>query len=296
MKLRVGERLGRRATRPETGVARRRWLSAAVVVAALAAGLGPRSSRAQTKTVEELSEQAMLRYQAGEYNDAITLYLKAYQAQASARLLYNVATIYDRKLGERALALDHYRRYVNAPDAEPELVQKALARMQVLKDLLDKMAAAQAPRPSQPAVDTAPAASHPASTATAPRTDTPLRASTQASRGTPWRPMKVAGWTLGGVGVASLVTGAAFAVQARSENSTAKKTCAGSTCTTQAGVDASSRAVTWARRADIAFGAGLAATAAGVALLLWPQGSGTTAAASPSAGGTGLVVAIQGVW
>jgi hypothetical protein len=295
MKLWVRERFG--LTHASVGGGWRRWLSGMLVVAVLVATLSPRASLAQqAKQVEDLSEQAMLKYQAGDYNEAITLYLRAYQMQPSARLLYNVATIYDRKLGERGLGLEHYRRYVNAADAEPELVQKALARMQVLKDLIDKVSAAQAPRSPSPAAETAPAATASATTATATRTDTPLGTTAQAPRGGGMRPLKLAGWAAGGVGVASLVAGTVFAVKARNENSTAKDTCSGGKCTTQAGVDASSRALTWAHRADWAFGAGVAVTAAGVAMLLWPQGNGTTAAASPSANGTGLVVAVQGVW
>ena len=84
--------------------------------------------------VESLAARAQQAYQGARYGDAVALYLKAYRLQPASILLYNVAYIYDRKLDEPDLAVTYYRRYIQAVDAEPDLVQKATRRLRVFKE------------------------------------------------------------------------------------------------------------------------------------------------------------------
>ena len=83
--------------------------------------------------VEALAEKANTLYQARKYDQAIRYYLQAYKLGRTAALLYNVAYIYDRDLKDTDLAIAFYRRYITAPDADPELVQQATGRIRELK-------------------------------------------------------------------------------------------------------------------------------------------------------------------
>src|SRR5262249_3618072 len=105
----------------------------------LSLALGTVEAQAQSnqdpspKGGEAIAAQAFELYNKGEYVRAITLYLKAYQAEPAAAIIFNVARIYDQKLHDRVLAIDYYQRYLSAPDAEPELVQRANERIIALR-------------------------------------------------------------------------------------------------------------------------------------------------------------------
>ncbi len=92
-----------------------------------------RAERALAKKVEALAASAREAFEQGDFAKAVAEYIKAYQLQPEAPLVYNIAFIYDRKLGERALAMTYYRHFVEDPDADPTLVEKALSRLEELK-------------------------------------------------------------------------------------------------------------------------------------------------------------------
>ncbi len=92
-----------------------------------------RAERALAKKVEALASSAREAFGRGDFAKAVAEYIKAYQLQPEAPLVYNIAFIYDRKLGERALAMTYYRHFVEDPDADPDLVEKALSRLEELK-------------------------------------------------------------------------------------------------------------------------------------------------------------------
>lgn len=98
--------------------------------AALAAEAGDPAAMAE---VEARAAEARRHYQAGEFDRAVALYLDAWRLAPAAALLYNIAHIYDRKLNEIDLAIDFYRRYIAAPDADPQAVARATTRITELK-------------------------------------------------------------------------------------------------------------------------------------------------------------------
>jgi tetratricopeptide (TPR) repeat protein len=147
---------------------------------------------AALKEVERLSHEAVTHYKAKDFAKAVAAYVKAYHLARAGRLLYNIAWIYDQHLSEPDLALDYYRRYVGAPDAEAELVEKALNRMKVIR-----LSAAAAPGPAGRTDGLAgPGAS--------PRAAPPGA----ASRGLTGP--QIGGWVLFAVGVAGLGAGGAL--------------------------------------------------------------------------------------
>lgn len=115
-----------------------RGLAGSTALALLCSAATPvGTARAQgadtVEQVERLAGEARALYDKEEYGQAVAVYLEAYKLQPTAAVLYNVAVIYDKKLGEADLAIDFYRRYIGSPDADPAVVQRATARIQELK-------------------------------------------------------------------------------------------------------------------------------------------------------------------
>jgi hypothetical protein len=86
-----------------------------------------------TAAAEELADQAYKQQAAGKYAEAIGTYVRAYELSGAGAILFNVATIYDRKLHERSLAMEYFRRYLQTADAQAAFVQKATDRLSVLR-------------------------------------------------------------------------------------------------------------------------------------------------------------------
>lgn len=96
---------------------------------------GTATAQPSSKTLEQLAREGRDYYTAGEYAKAVSSYIEAYQLEPAAAVLYNIAFIYDRKLGEEKLAMSYLRRYVQAEDSDPAIVQRALERLDQLKAL-----------------------------------------------------------------------------------------------------------------------------------------------------------------
>lgn len=111
----------------------RRWAKTTAMALLLAAPVQAQPGDDTVSKVEALAGEAQTLYKAGEFGQAVAKYLEAYKLQPAAAVLYNVAVIYDKKLREVDLAIEYYRRYIASPDADPEAVQRATARLQALK-------------------------------------------------------------------------------------------------------------------------------------------------------------------
>jgi tetratricopeptide (TPR) repeat protein len=171
-----------------------------VLVLAIAMS-GPVGAAAQgAPDVEALAGQGRELYDKGEFTEAVAMYMRAYQAAPAAALLYNIAHIYDRKLGERELAIDFYRRYITSPDADPGVVARATERIQTLK----KEAEAQATPPPPPVRALPDETAAPAPTAHA-----------QTSSG--GMGQRTWGWLAAGTGVALLAGGGVVGFLARDD-------------------------------------------------------------------------------
>ncbi len=232
-------------------------------------------------TAEQLAEQAYEQHAAGKDAEAISTYLRAYELSKASALLFNVATIYDRKLRERGLAEDFYRRYLAATDAEPDLVRKATERLTALKKEDDAEAAAKsasitvAPIPTTaPAAAAAPAQAEPVA---APPPSAPASSDTSGA-GT--RPLRTAGFVVGAVGVASIGTSLVLGLVAKGKNDDANAICNGAACTNDRGVTLAHDAGTFATVSTIAFVSGLALVGAGVTMIvLAPKSASASSAA-----------------
>lgn len=153
----------------------------------------PTAINAQEVNAEQFAEQAYQKYEKGAFPEAIALYMKSYEISRDARILFNVAQIYDKKIQDRELAIDYYRRYLKTTTTEAELVKRATERIAVLS-------AASTPPPPLPA-----SANPSAKTAAAPPTSapTPTPAPTSNESTGMW-----IGWTTTGtLALGALITG-----------------------------------------------------------------------------------------
>jgi tetratricopeptide (TPR) repeat protein len=176
---------------------------AAALPLALLAPAAVCAQSAEADSAELLAREARTHYDAGRFEQAVSAYLKAYRASPSAGYLYNIAVVYDRKLNESGLAIDFYRRYIVAEDADPTAVERATTRIKALKaqapvDPLDAPPARPAPASESPPV--------------ASEADAPAPRPAAAAEGGAGR--RIAAYTLLGVGGASLIGGAALGVLA----------------------------------------------------------------------------------
>ncbi len=227
--------------------------------------------------VEDYAARAYELVNKGQYNDAIALYLRGYQLTPTSALLFNIASIYDKRLQERELAADYYRRYLRAVDADPELAKKASARLEAIKDELARAAQNRAvtvlPDPkSAPLVSPPPSA--------------PLQVQEPASKAAPFPTSRVAGIVVGAAGLAAVGVGLGFGASAKSLNEKALTFCRGKTCWDQRGVDLTNQAKSAAMVATVSVAAGAAAFAAGLVLAIVAPGSPTSGAVAWRVGPT----------
>jgi hypothetical protein len=261
------------------GVFRR--IAAGATIASLAlslAGSTAFADESSRQTVEQLAEKAYQQHAAGKYADSIATYLKAYEISKASETLFNVATIYDRKLNERELAEDYYRRYIRQPDANPDLVRRATERLTTMKREAQEEMARKAALPAPtPVAATAPVAVSPE---LAPRT-----------RPDPgWH---TAGIIVGATGVAGVLAGLALGAAAKTKNDTANGECSGQSCASQQGVTDARDAGRFATFSTVSVAAGGALVAAGLALYIaapsrpYEARTGSTLTIAPQAGSRG---------
>ena len=69
----------------------------------------PAEASTPTARVEALAATAGTRYQEGKFQEAIKLYLQAYQIIPDPALLFNVAVIYDLQVRDPEVAIEYWR-------------------------------------------------------------------------------------------------------------------------------------------------------------------------------------------
>jgi len=203
-------------------------------------------ARTPAPSAQELADRAYELHEAGDYPAAIAAYLKAYEASSAAVTLLNIATIYDRKLHERQLAVEYYRRYLRAPDAEPDLVQKATERLTALKQVEVAL------------VPVAPAA-----------------ATTATDTGAPSRPsgVRTAGFVVVTAGITTLGASMVLGLLAKGKNDDANGMCKGDVCASSEGVNLAHQANALATASTVTFCASLVFAASGLTMIVLAPGT-----------------------
>ena len=235
---------------------------ASILVAAVLLQVAPSAERgaraaepsSSPKTAEDLANEAYAQHTEGRFAEAIATYLKVYELSKAGAVLFNVAAIYDRKLHERALAMDYYRRYIGAPDAEPELVGKATVRLTALKSEADAESKSAAMLPTTPSP-----APPPARAVSAPAPPLPPVEATEPAPDAKSGPsaLRTSGVVVGAVGVAGVGASLILGLLAKQRNDDANAICDGPACQNSHGVGLAKDAGTFATASTVSFVAGL---------------------------------------
>jgi hypothetical protein len=113
---------------------------------------------------------------------------------------------------------------------------------------------------------------------------------------------RVAGFVVGGVGVAALAVGTVFGVEALQKRHESDASCSGDTCRTQSGVDLNEDAQRFANVANVGIGVGIVGLVVGTYLVLTSGGSRSVPAATarmkvlPAIGTRASSLELSGTW
>ncbi|AKU95897.1 hypothetical protein AKJ09_02561 [Labilithrix luteola] len=215
-----------------------------VSVPAIANAQSPTTPAADEQTAQTLSDQAYEAYEKGDFSKAISQYLESYKLVPTAEILYNIASIYEKKLNDPKLAIEYYRRHNAATDAKAELVGKATSRIAALQAQIDN------PNGSKSDLKTLPESS----------------GKHESGSGST---LKTIGIVTGTIGIVGLGVGAVTGVMASGKHGDAKDAgCSGSTCPTEDARDKEKSAADMATISTITFIAGGALLAGGIIMYL----------------------------
>jgi hypothetical protein len=124
---------------------------------------------------------------------------------------------------------------------------------------------------------------------------------TSGSNGTSGK--RLAGYVVGGVGVAAVAVGAVFGVEALQKHHDSNATCNGDTCSTQAGVDLNDDAKRFANIADVGIGLGIVGIVVGTYLIVTggptktvPASTANRVNVTPIVGAGSSGLALSGTW
>ena len=146
-------------------------------------------------TAADLSNQAIERFKARDYDGAARLFEQAYSLDPNPNYLFNVGRVYEEK-GDIRSAVDYYQRFVKEPGVVIESRELALQRLRVLRAILHETD----PEPGQPAT-----------ASSGPQADTsPTPGSAAVDDTDRKKSMRLGGYALLGVGGISMVVGGIF--------------------------------------------------------------------------------------
>jgi tetratricopeptide (TPR) repeat protein len=154
------------------------------------------ASTPASPTASELSDQAIERFKAKDYDTAASLFEQAHALVANPNYLFNIGRVYEEK-GDISKAVDYYQRFVKEPGVQIESRDLAVQRLRVLKAILQETE-------QKPAQKTEAQPEGPKPEETKPVTDT------KADNPDPNRTMRLSGYGLLGVGGVAMIVGGVF--------------------------------------------------------------------------------------
>ena len=176
----------------------------ATVAAAIAIAPCSRANAAPEAAADEdspkaradaLSEQAVQKFDAKEYDVAVDLFQQAHAIDPQPNYLFNIGRVYEEK-GDLENAVVFYQRFLGESGVDLESRQIATERLKVLREALKQLRGESADRPAEPAATPEPD----------PQTDPDVDRPRDAER---TRKLRIAGYSLLGIGGAALIAGGA---------------------------------------------------------------------------------------
>lgn len=156
---------------------------------------------------DALSDDAVQKFYNKEYEAAIDLFLQAYELDQQPNYLFNIGRVYEES-GDLVKAVEFYERFVASPGVDLDARQNATERLKVLRSAVDALkkddkepAPAPGPEPEpEPIVDEGP---------------------TEDPKADRKKKLRIAGYSLLGVGGAALIVGGVFGGLARGKTNDA---------------------------------------------------------------------------
>jgi hypothetical protein len=174
--------------------------------------------------------------------------------------------------------MEYFRRYLQAPDAEPAFIRKATERLSVLKAEAEAEERSRRTLPTASATTTAPAPAPPASSSP-PISPLPLARDTEPPEGAKGGSGgQTVGVVLGVTGIAGLGASMVLGLLTKNKNDDANQYCSATACRDPQGVTLEHQSNTLGFAATTSFVAGAALLATGVTLYLASPSSHAPAA------------------
>ncbi len=98
--------------------------------------------------VDVLNAQAVEKFEAKEYEEAVELFEQAYDLQPEPNYLFNIGRIYEES-GNLEKAVEYYERFVKEPAVPLESREQGLERLRVLRAILKETAPEDEPEPEE---------------------------------------------------------------------------------------------------------------------------------------------------
>jgi tetratricopeptide (TPR) repeat protein len=174
-------------------------VAAALIFAPLPAradgGAGPDGDTAgEVEDPEALSAAAVQSFKDRNFDGAIALFERAYALDPQPNFLFNIGRVYEEK-GDLEHAVEYYQRFVKQPGVDLEARETALAHLKVLRQTIVELRGEDGNGAREPVVDV----THDAGP--------PVVDNEAAARK---RKLRIAGYSLLGVGGGALAIGAVF--------------------------------------------------------------------------------------
>jgi hypothetical protein len=224
----------------------------------------PRKPDVRQRDVERAESHAARAYEAyvaKKYAVAVELYRRAYEAARAPDILFNIARIYELRLGDRASAIRFYRDFIAEPDADPQRVAIASERLSALENVEHSSVA---PTSSPATLDAAP--QRPSSMPSQ-RDEWSNGAQNREATGDGWSAWRIGAVVSASAGLVALGVGTVFGIDALAQASIAHDDCDGDVCVSERGVSAARAANQSADVATLSFAAGGVLIATGATLL-----------------------------
>jgi hypothetical protein len=151
------------------------------------------STEAQKEEASKLSDQAIEKFQAKDYDGAAALFEQAYAIDPEPNYLFNIGRVYE-EAGNLEKAVEFYAKFVKQPGVDLDSREVALDRLKVLRSILEetteKPPEDEPEEPDEPVIE-------------APPPEPAVDEDAERKR----KNMRIAGFALLGVGAAALIGG-----------------------------------------------------------------------------------------
>ena len=150
-------------------------------------------------TADDLSDQAVAKFEAREYDAAAKLFEEAYRIDPNPNYLFNIGRVYEEK-GDLRHAVEFYQRFLGESGVDLESRQAATERLKVLREAIKEL------EPNEPPPREIPAEAEGTDTDVDP-TGSDSGADDDPSADARKRKLRIAGYSLMGVGGVALIAG-----------------------------------------------------------------------------------------